>query len=239
VRGLSAPPRVREASFELRLGEIFGIAGLLGSGRTELVRALYGLEAPASGVVELHGRTRPARQASAAGRVREGVGYVSEDRKGEGLALPLSIADNLCATRPTRSKAGFLDLTRQAERTRHWIRELRVRARSPWQPVRALSGGNQQKVAIGRLLHQEADVLLLDEPTRGIDIGSKADVYETVAQQAAAGRAVLIVSSYLPELFGLCDRLAVMCRGRLSPARPIAEWTPETVLAAAIGETSA
>jgi ribose transport system ATP-binding protein len=239
VRGLSAPPRVREASFELRRGEIFGIAGLLGSGRTELVRALYGLEAPASGVVELHGRTRPARQASAAGRVREGVGYVSEDRKGEGLALPLSIADNLCATRPTRSKAGFLDLTRQAERTRHWIRELRVRARSPWQPVRALSGGNQQKVAIGRLLHQEADVLLLDEPTRGIDIGSKADVYETVAQQAAAGRAVLIVSSYLPELFGLCDRLAVMCRGRLSPARPIAEWTPETVLAAAIGETSA
>ena len=114
-----------------------------------------------------------------------------------------------------------------------------MRARSPWQPVRALSGGNQQKVALGRLLHQEADVLLLDEPTRGIDIGSKADVYETVAQQAAAGRAILIVSSYLPELFGLCDRLAVMCRGRLSPARPIAEWTPESVLATAIGEASA
>jgi ribose transport system ATP-binding protein len=238
VRGLSAPPRLREASLDLRRGEIFGIAGLLGSGRTELVRALYGLDEPASGTVELLGRIRPARQGSTADRVREGVGYVSEDRKGEGLALPLSIADNLCATRPTRSKGGFLDLTRQAERTRHWIRELRVRARSPWQPVRALSGGNQQKVAIGRLLHQEADVLLLDEPTRGIDIGSKADVYETVAQQAAAGRAVLIVSSYLPELFGLCDRLAVMCRGRLSPAKPIAEWTPETVLAAAIGETS-
>jgi ribose transport system ATP-binding protein len=239
VRGLSAPPRLREASLDLRRGEIFGIAGLLGSGRTELVRALYGLDTPADGTVELRGRTRSARQVSTAERVREGVGYVSEDRKGEGLALPLSIADNLCATRPTRSKAGFLDLARQADRTRHWIRELRVRARSPWQPVRALSGGNQQKVAIGRLLHQEADVLLLDEPTRGIDIGSKADVYETVAQQAAAGRAVLIVSSYLPELFGLCDRLAVMCRGRLSPAKPIAEWTPETVLAAAIGETSA
>jgi ribose transport system ATP-binding protein len=239
VRGLSAPPRLREASLDLRRGEIFGIAGLLGSGRTELVRALYGLDTPADGTVELRGRTRSARQVSTAERVREGVGYVSEDRKGEGLALPLSIADNLCATRPTRSKAGFLDLARQADRTRHWIRELRVRARSPWQPVRALSGGNQQKLAIGRLLHQEADVLLLDEPTRGIDIGSKADVYETVAQQAAAGRAVLIVSSYLPELFGLCDRLAVMCRGRLSPAKPIAEWTPETVLAAAIGETSA
>ena len=236
VRGISAPPRLREASFELRRGEIFGIAGLLGSGRTELVRALYGLDTPAAGVVELHGNARPARQATAAERVRQGVGYVSEDRKGEGLALPLSIADNLCATRPQRARAGLLDLARQAERTRHWIRQLRIRARSESQAVRSLSGGNQQKVAIGRLLHQEADVLLLDEPTRGIDIGSKADVYETIARQAAAGRAILIVSSYLPELFGLCDRLAVMCRGSLSAARPIAQWTPERVLATAIGE---
>ena len=210
VRGVSAPPRLHDASFELRRGEIFGIAGLLGSGRTELVRALYGLETADAGTVELRGSTRPAGQATAAERVRQGVGYVSEDRKGEGLALPLSIADNLCATRPQRSRAGILDLARQAERTRHWIRELRVRARSESQAVRSLSGGNQQKVAIGRLLHQEADILLLDEPTRGIDIGSKADVYETIAQQAAAGRAILIVSSYLPELFGLCDRLAVM-----------------------------
>ena len=172
--------------------------------------------------------------------MRQGVGYVSEDRKGEGLALPMSIADNLCATRPSCGpRGGMLDLARQAARARHWIRELRIRARSPRQPVRALSGGNQQKVAIGRLLHQDAEVLLLDEPTRGIDIGSKADVYEIVAQRAAAGCAVLVVSSYLPELFGLCDRLAVMCRGQLSPARPIADWTPESVLAAAIGETSA
>ena len=238
VRELSAPPRLRDASFDLRAGEIFGIAGLLGSGRTELVRALYGLDSAAGGTVELHGKARAARQASAAVRVRQGVGYVSEDRKGEGLALPLSIADNLCATRPQRSRAGILDLSRQAERTRHWIRELRVRARSESQAVRSLSGGNQQKIAIGRLLHQEADILLLDEPTRGIDIGSKADVYDTIARQAAAGRAILIVSSYLPELFGLCDRLAVMCRGRLSPARPIADWTPERVLATAIGETA-
>jgi ribose transport system ATP-binding protein len=236
ARGLAAPPRLREATFELRRGEIFGIAGLLGSGRTELVRALYGLDTANTGTVVLRGTERPARQASAAERVREGVGYVSEDRKGEGLALPLSIADNLCATRPQRSRAGILDLARQAERTRHWIRELRIRARSESQAVRSLSGGNQQKVAIGRLLHQEADILLLDEPTRGIDIGSKADVYETIARQAAAGRAILIVSSYLPELFGLCDRLAVMCRGTLSPARPIADWTPERVLATAIGE---
>jgi ribose transport system ATP-binding protein len=102
--------------------------------------------------------------------------------------------------------------------------------------VRWLSGGNQQKVALGRLLQQNAGILLLDEPTRGIDVGSRADVYETIAQRAASGCAVLVVSSYLPELFGLCDRIAVMCRGRLSAAKPVSEWTPESVLAVAIGE---
>src|SRR5213083_3141584 len=112
---------------------------------------------------------------------------------------------------------------------------LQIRAEDPVQPVRELSGGNQQKVAVGRLLNQDAEVLLLDEPTRGIDIGSKAQIYETIARCAEDGKAVLLVSSYLPELFGLCDRLAVMSRGRLSAARPIAEWTAESVMQAAIG----
>jgi ribose transport system ATP-binding protein len=239
VRGLSAPPRLRSASLELHRGEIFGIAGLMGSGRTELVRALFGLDHSEAGVIELHRAHAAPRGAGAARRVREGVGYLSEDRTGEGLTLPLSITDNLVATRPITSwRWGVLDLAAQTARARHWIAELRVRAQSPAQAVRSLSGGNQQKVAIGRLLHQEADVLLLDEPTRGIDIGSKADVYEVIVRQADAGRAVLLVSSYLPELFGLCDRIAVMCRGVLGPARPIAEWTPELVMAAAIGDVS-
>jgi ribose transport system ATP-binding protein len=237
VRDLAAPPRLHSASLELRRGEIFGIAGLIGSGRTELVRALFGLDRPAAGTIDWKGGVLPASRVSSRRRVREGFGYVSEDRKGEGLALPLSIADNLCATRPTLllPKLGVLDIAAQSARARHWMRTLRVHARSPWQAVRALSGGNQQKVAIGRLLHQEAEVLLLDEPTRGIDVNSRAEVYEIIARQADAGCAVLVVSSYLPELFGLCDRLAVMCRGRLSEAREIAEWTPETVLAAAVG----
>jgi ribose transport system ATP-binding protein len=240
VRSLAAPPRLRSASFELHRGEILGIAGLMGSGRTELVRALFGLDRSTEGVVTLHRPDAAPRGAGAARRVRDGVGYLSEDRKGEGLALPLSITDNLCATRPLASRPfGVLDLGRQAAQARRWIAELRVRAQAPAQAVRALSGGNQQKVAIGRLLHQEADVLLLDEPTRGIDIGSKADVYDVIVRQADAGRAVLLVSSYLPELFGLCDRIAVMCRGRLGPARPIAEWTPELVMAAAIGNLPA
>src|SRR3954470_22297257 len=114
------------------------------------------------------------------------------------------------------------------------MQALDVRARSPSQAVRQLSGGNQQKVALGRLLHQDADVLLLDEPTRGIDIGSKAQIYDIIADCAARGKAVLLVSSYLPELFGLCDRLAVMRRGRLSPARDIGDWTPHSVMEAAL-----
>jgi ribose transport system ATP-binding protein len=237
VRDLSAPPRLEHASFELHRGEILGVAGLLGSGRTELVRAIFGLQSATTGMIERRGRATTAARVRTADRVRDGVGYVSEDRKGEGLALPMSVADNLCATRPTFAirALGVLDLSAQNERARRWIRELRVRAQSPRQPVRALSGGNQQKVAIGRLLHQQAEILLLDEPTRGIDIGSKAEIYEIIARQADAGCAVLVVSSYLPELFGLCDRIAVMCRGRLSDARAVADWTPESVMAVAVG----
>lgn len=241
VRNLSAPPALFNASFALRGGEVLGIAGLMGSGRTEMVRSLFGLAPVAAGTVMLRGKALPLRGSRPAARLRQGFGYVSEDRKGEGLALPLTIADNLTMTR-LRACArpwGWLDLRCQRDRARQWIAELGVKARTPAQPVRTLSGGNQQKVAIGRLLHQDADVLLLDEPTRGIDIGSKAQVYQTIARCADEGKAVLMVSSYLPELFGMCDRLAVMSRGRLSPARAIDQWTPETVLAAAIGDATA
>jgi len=239
VRGLASPPVLRDASFELQKGEVLGIGGLVGSGRTELVRALFGLDQPSAGTIALHATGATVARGSTPSRVRAGLGFMSEDRTGEGLALPLSLVDNVCATRPLLklSALGLLDRARQATRTRHWMQVLHVRAASPAQPVRSLSGGNQQKVALARLLHQEAEILLLDEPTRGIDIGSRAEVYEVIARQAAAGCAILIVSSYLPELFGLCDRLAVMCKGRLTPARPIADWSPQEVLATAIGST--
>lgn len=237
VRGLSSPPVLREATFDLRAGEILGIAGLLGSGRTELVRALFGLQPATEGSIVLRGQPVAARGARPKDRVRHGIGYLSEDRKGEGLALPLSIADNLSATRLSAAvrRWGVLDLGRQRDSVQPWMARLGIRARSPAQRVRALSGGNQQKVAVGRLLFQDADVLLLDEPTRGVDIGSKAQLYEVIAQAAAAGKAVLMVSSYLPELFGLCDRIAVMSRGRLSAARPVDDWTPQRVLSVAMG----
>jgi ribose transport system ATP-binding protein len=237
VEGVAAPPALRDASFELRRGEILGVAGLMGSGRTELVRALFGLERGVSGRIAVRGRALAVQGATPGQRLGQGFGYLSEDRTREGLALALSVADNLTATKlsAVSRRWGWLDLKRQWTTAQRWIDALHIRARDPIQPVRALSGGNQQKVAVGRLLNQDAEVLLLDEPTRGIDIGSKAQIYETIARSAEEGKAVLLVSSYLPELFGLCDRLAVMSRGRLSPARAIEEWTPETVLATAIG----
>ena len=233
VTDLAAPPVVKQASFALRRGEVLGIAGLMGSGRTELVRALFGLAPVASGAVRIAGAAavlndRPAH------RIEQRVGYLSEDRKGEGLALPMSVADNVTLTGfGSCTSRGWLRTDVQRSQTRRWIGELAIKVHDPDQAVATLSGGNQQKVVLGRLLHQDADVLLLDEPTRGVDIGSKAQIYEVIAASAAKGKAVLMISSYLPELFGMCDRLAVMSRGRLSPVRPIDEWTPELVLQAA------
>jgi ribose transport system ATP-binding protein len=236
VRDLKAPPTLQHASFDLRRGQILGVAGLMGSGRTQLVRSIFGLDEVQSGTIRLKGKALSARGGAPAMRLFQGLGYLSEDRKGEGLGVSLSVADNVTVTRFSAcSRWGWLNLPRQRQQSESLIRALGVKARSVAQSVKTLSGGNQQKVALARLLHQDADVLLLDEPTRGIDIGSKVQVYETIARCAAANKAVLMVSSYLPELFGMCDALAVMSRGRLSAVHPIDEWTPETVMQAAIG----
>jgi ribose transport system ATP-binding protein len=236
IKDLSAPPVLKSASFDLKRGEILGIAGLMGSGRSELVRAIFGLEKAESGQISIKGKAVSAQSGNPAIRLSHGLGYLSEDRKGEGLALALSIADNLTMTRfSSCSRFGWLNLARQRQQSAGLIKEVGIRAPTATQAVSTLSGGNQQKVAVGRMIHQDADVLLLDEPTRGIDIGSKVQVYETIAKLAAEGKAVLMVSSYLPELFGLCDRLAVMSRGRLSKTLPVSEWTAEKVMQAAIG----
>lgn len=238
VKDLTAPPLLKSASFELHRGEILGIAGLMGSGRSQLLRALFGLDRVAGGRITIKDTRHSANDGTPRMRLVQGVGYLSEDRKGEGLTLNLSIADNVTATKFSAcSKWGWLDLARQRKQTERLINALKIKTQGTRQSVGALSGGNQQKVIVARLLHQEADILLLDEPTRGIDIGSKAQVYETIAQCAAEKKAVLMVSSYLPELFGMCDRLAVMSRGSLSEAQPIDRWTPESVLQAAIGST--
>ena len=224
----------RGVSLTLRRGEILGIAGVVGAGRTELLRAVFGLDPVRRGRVVV--RTFSGASSTPRERIAQGVGMLSEDRKEEGLTLDQSIEDNLTYTR-LRPYAwmGWLNAGRRRRAAADWLGRLRVRCAGPWQAVGDLSGGNQQKVALGRLLHQEADLLLLDEPTRGVDIGSKAEIYRLIGGLAAQGKAVLFVSSYLPELLGVCDRLAVMTRGRLSAARPVMEWTPEQVMAVATG----
>jgi ribose transport system ATP-binding protein len=235
VRRLSSPPRVEDATFELFPGEVLGIGGLNGSGRTELLRALFGL-APATGALLLRGKAAPLKRARPAARIRSGFGYLSEDRKGEGLCLGLSVADNLTLTRLAPvARAGWILRRRQDQAAANVISQLSVRPPGARTATAGLSGGNQQKVALGRLLHQDPDILLLDEPTRGIDVGSKADIYREMRRLAAAGKAILMVSSYLPELMGVCDRIAVMSRGRLSQARPAAQWSAQTIMQSAIG----
>jgi ribose transport system ATP-binding protein len=234
LHDLSGVDLPRGVNLTLRRGEIVGIAGLIGAGRTELLRAIFGLDAVRSGQIIVRTLSGNGR-GGVADRIRQGVGMLSEDRKGEGLALGQSIADNLTASRlQTYSRGGWLNLSRRRAAVEAWLRTLSVRCTGPEQTVGQLSGGNQQKVALGRLLHQEADLLLLDEPTRGVDLGSKAEIYRLIGALAAQGKAILFVSSYLPELFGVCDRLAVMARGRLSDMRPIGEWTQERVMEFAI-----
>ncbi len=200
------------ASLELRRGEIVGIAGLVGAGRTELLRAIFGLDPVRRGDIVVKGAHGAA---SPPVRLRQGVGMLSEDRKAEGLATSLTIAENITLSGP---RALFVTRTREAASTKTWLERLSVRARDPLQKVGELSGGNQQKVAIARLLHVGADVLLFDEPTRGVDVEAKATIYEAMDREAASGKAVLVVSSYLPELLGICDRIHVMRRGELGPS---------------------
>jgi ribose transport system ATP-binding protein len=216
VTGLAGQVKPESASLTLRRGEVLGIAGLIGAGRTELLRAIFGLDPVRSGEIKLRAHAGPASPAQHWAR---GMGMVSEDRKSEGLALALSIADNITLT----SLSPFVSPRSQSAASRKWIDKLAIRCREPEQPVGTLSGGNQQKVAIARLLEHGVDVLLLDEPTRGIDVGSKALIYRLIDALAVEGKAVLIVSSYLPELLGVCDRIAVMRKGRLQPARPVSE----------------
>jgi ribose transport system ATP-binding protein len=208
--------------------------GLVGAGRSELLRTAFGLNRRTAGSARLVGRGALARSARAS--VRAGVGLLSEDRKGEGLALELSVEDNLTLPRlAPYARGGWLRLGARRAAARTWMERVRCRARGPEQPVGELSGGNQQKVALARLLHQDARVLLLDEPTRGIDVGTKAEIYRWIGSLAAEGRAVVMTSSYLPELLSVCDRVGVLCRGRLVAVRDAARWTPEEVLHLAAG----
>jgi len=241
IENLAGPENPKSASLTLRRGEVLGIAGLVGAGRTEFLRCLFGLEQVKKGRIKLGVYTGPA---SPHRRWMQGAGLLSEDRKEEGLALSLSVADNVTLSKLKGfGPLGLVMPGRQDKATRRWLERLDIRCRGPRQSVSSLSGGNQQKVAMARLLQHDVDVLLLDEPTRGIDVAAKALVYKLINALAtgspAEGRqpkAVLMVSSYLPELMGVCDRVAVMCRGRLGPTYRIDEVNEHDLMLEATGQ---
>ena len=233
VEGLSQEGKLRDISFKVRAGEILGIGGLMGAGRTELAKALCGAE-KAQGRIFLDGK--PVRINNPASAIKAGLGLITEDRKGEGLVLELSVRENL--TLPnlrSLSRFGFISHRLEESLVKGSIDKLKVKVRHPEQGVSSLSGGNQQKVVIGKWLAAKPKVLVLDEPTRGVDIGAKREIYDIMNQLVQEGVAIIMISSELPELLGMSDRILVMHEGRISGEFTRDEATQEGIMLAATG----
>jgi ribose transport system ATP-binding protein len=212
VKGFGDGRRVKRANLEVHEGEVLGLAGLVGAGRTELARLIYGSEQPHYGVVELAGRAVSFRSPSQA--IDAGLVYLTEDRGAQGLFLDMSVSENINLGVIRRdSRLGWLDLPRGRQRAADAIKALAIRVAGPQVEVGSLSGGNQQKVLLSRLLETEPKVLLLDEPTRGVDVGAKSEIYRIIDELARRGVAVVVISSELPEIVGVCDRVVVMREG--------------------------
>ncbi len=234
VVGLTRGDKVRDVSFEARCGEILGIAGLMGSGRTETMRAIFGADQPESGAIYLHGGDRPAHIRKPSDAVRNRIALLTEDRKEQGLFLPLPVRANISISRLCNvSRFGWIKRSRERQVARQYIDSLGIRAWSTEQPVGQLSGGNQQKVVIAKWLYRDCDILIFDEPTRGIDVGAKFEIYRMLAELAGRGKAILFVSSDLKELMAVCNRILVMSAGRVAGVFKRDQWTEETITAAA------
>jgi ribose transport system ATP-binding protein len=232
AEGITRGHVLNDCSFEVRAGEILGFAGLVGAGRTELARAVFGADRIDSGTVELDGRRLRIRGPQNA--IEAGIGYLTEDRKGEGLALQLGVDQNITlAHLPAR--LGFINLAEERRIARRRRDELNIRTPSIRRRVQVLSGGNQQKVVVARWLETRARVLFFDEPARGIDVGAKAEMFSLIEDLAKDGRAIVIISSYLPELLNMCDRILVMHEGEVAGVIPREEFSEERVMALAAG----
>ncbi|MBY5793681.1 ATP-binding cassette domain-containing protein [Rhizobium leguminosarum bv. viciae] len=236
VEQLSAPGKYSDISFTLRRGEVLGLTGLLGSGAKELVRALFGLETPASGHIEINGKAaRFTNPTQAAGRE---IALVPEDRRRHGVALDLSVAENISLSSLGRfTRFGFLDRRREQREVDALISRLQVKTDGRDALLRTLSGGNQQKVAIAKWLSRRSEVYLLDEPTVGVDIGSKVEIYTLIGELASRGAGVIVLSSDLPELIGITDRILVLFRGRVAREFISSETTADAVLAQSTGSS--
>ncbi|MCY1362766.1 Galactose/methyl galactoside import ATP-binding protein MglA [compost metagenome] len=234
VKGLSRSDKVRDVSFEVRAGEIFGISGLIGAGRTELLRLIFGADIADSGTIALGAPARVINVRSPVDAVGHGIALITEDRKGEGLLLTQSIGANIAlGNMPGISGAGFVDNDKERALAQRQIDAMRIRSSGSAQLVSELSGGNQQKVVIGRWLERDCSVLLFDEPTRGIDVGAKFDIYNLLGELTRKGKALVVVSSDLRELMLICDRIGVLSAGSLIDTFDRDSWTQDELLAAA------
>ncbi|CAM2195250.1 Ribose import ATP-binding protein RbsA [Paraburkholderia kururiensis] len=235
VRGLTRIGVFKDISFEVRAGEIVALAGLVGAGRSEVARAIFGIDPLDAGEIRIAGKPlAPGRPAAA---VKAGLALVPEDRRQQGLALELSIARNASMTVLGRLvRHGLISAGREMQLASQWGKRLQLKAGDLNAPVGTLSGGNQQKVVLGKWLATGPRVLIIDEPTRGIDVGAKAEVYGALAELVREGMAVLMISSELPEVLGMADRVLVMHEGRITAAIARAEATEERIMSAALGE---
>lgn len=236
AENLTRLPAVRNVSFELHHGEILGFAGLMGSGRTEIMRLIFGADRPDSGSIYLRGSDSPAKIRSPRDAVRQGIALLTEDRKQQGLLLPMSLRANttLARMKAISRPGGWISAAQEQTVADRYARSLAVKCRSTAQPVVELSGGNQQKVVMARWLYRDCDILIFDEPTRGIDIGAKFEIYQLLSDLARQGKAILVVSSDLPELLAISDRIAVMSAGQIAATFDRAEFSQDAILTAAL-----
>ncbi|MFL6175747.1 MAG: sugar ABC transporter ATP-binding protein [Ornithinibacter sp.] len=232
VEGLTSPGVFHDVSFTVRAGEIVGLAGLVGAGRSEIVRAVFGVDGYDEGSVKLGGR--PLRRRDPADSIRAGLAFIPEDRRQQGLVTEASVAHNIAGVIRTRlAKAGLITQAAENAAARAWAARLEVKTAALDMLASTMSGGNQQKVVIAKWLATEPKLLIIDEPTRGIDVGTKAEVHRLLSELASQGLAVLMISSELPEVLGMADRVLVVCEGRLTADIPREEATPEAVMRAA------
>jgi ribose transport system ATP-binding protein len=235
VEGLTRRGVFEDVSFTVRRGEVYGLAGVMGSGRTEVVRAVFGADPIDSGRVIM--QQRPLTIKSPRDAVRQGIGLLTEDRKSQGLVLGMSVAHNITLPVLERLRRwGILPPRRERRLAGEYVRTLGIRTPGTFQLVVNLSGGNQQKVVVGKWLATEPKVLIFDEPTRGVDVGAKAELYRVIHRLVADGMAIIVISSDLPELLGLADRIGILRRGRLVAEIDGRTATQETVLRYAAGD---
>jgi ribose transport system ATP-binding protein len=234
VNGLTQKGKLHDISLSIRAGEIVGIAGLMGAGRTELAKALFGVASIDRGTISINGN--PVSIKSPIDAIEAGIALVTEDRKDEGLLLPLSVNDNLALPNLSLlSSFGFMNRSKERELSDSMIKQLSIKTPDSEQKVGALSGGNQQKVVIGKWLATNPQVLILDEPTRGVDIGAKKEIYDLMNELASQGVAILMISSELPEVLGMSDRILVMHEGKISGEFSREEANQEKIMLCATG----